>query len=342
MAAILGKRLAKCFPDSNISQLVFPPPSTFNPLRDIPDPHWKGAVAIVTGGAVGIGYYTVLALLQKNARVYIVTRSVTKANEAIRKLREETGREAIFLHLDLADHASVRRAAREFTNKEEKLDILFNNAGVMLVPLDQLGAQGYDLRTNALGHYYFTSLLKPLLNQSTRLNGEKARVVFTSSSAFEYAPGDGIEFDVLKGGPARDAKIKEYGVSSIPGKGAGWMIYGISKFANVLTSNIFQHFYADELSSYSVNPGGIRSELQRHGSSFEQVISKALLKPTPYVLYAGTMPEAGNEPGGYFIPWARVSEQKPRLKNVELQMRFKEWVDAELRAFEEASEGGRA
>ncbi|KIJ39325.1 hypothetical protein M422DRAFT_257937 [Sphaerobolus stellatus SS14] len=218
----------------------------------------------------------------------------------------------------------------------------------MLAPLDQLTAQGYDLHfgTNALGHYYFTNLLRPLSNQSTQLNGEKARVVFTSSSAFEFAPGDGIEFDVLKGGPARDAKIKEYGVSSIPGKGAGWMIYGISKFANFLTSNIFQHFYADELSSYSVNPGGIRSELQRHGSSFEQVISKALLKPTPMgaltQLYAGTMPEAGNEPGGYFIPWARVSEQKPRLKNVELQMRFKEWVDAELRAFEEASEGGRA
>ncbi|KIJ23667.1 hypothetical protein M422DRAFT_39502 [Sphaerobolus stellatus SS14] len=344
MAAILGEPLAKCFPDSTLSQLVFPPPSTFDPLRDIPD--LTGKVAIVTGGAVGIGYHTALALLQKNAKVYIATRSETKANEAIRKLLEETGREATFVHLDLADLASVRRAAREFTNKEEKLDILFNNAGVMLVPLDQLTAQGYDLRTNVLGHYYYTSLLKPLLKTSTQLNGEKARVVFTSSSAFEYAPGDGIEFDVLKDGPARDAKIKEYGISSIPGRGAGWIIYGISKFANVLTSNIFQHFYADELSSYSVNPGIIRSELQRHGSSFEQILSKALLKPTPMgaltQLYAATIPEAGNEPCGYFIPWARVSEQGSRFKNAELQKRFKEWVDVELRAFEESSEGGCA
>ncbi|KIJ34243.1 hypothetical protein M422DRAFT_146381, partial [Sphaerobolus stellatus SS14] len=110
---------------SNLSQLVFPSPSIFNPLRDIPD--LTGKVVIVTGGAVGIGYYTVLALLQKNAKVYIATRSETTANKAIRKLLEETGREAILVHLDLADLASVRRAAREFANKEEKLDILFNN-----------------------------------------------------------------------------------------------------------------------------------------------------------------------------------------------------------------------
>ncbi|KIJ39333.1 hypothetical protein M422DRAFT_257945 [Sphaerobolus stellatus SS14] len=57
-------------------------------------------------------------------------------------------------------------------------------------------------------------------------------------------------------------------------------------------------------------------------------------------LYAGTMPEAGNVPGGYFIPWARLAEQQPRFKNEELQKRFKEWVDAELRAFTESSEGG--
>ncbi|KIJ39362.1 hypothetical protein M422DRAFT_120563, partial [Sphaerobolus stellatus SS14] len=104
---------------------VFPPPSTFNPLRDIPDLTRK--VVIVTGGAVGIGYYTILALLQKNAKAYIATCSETKTNEAIRKLLEETGREAIFVHLDLAGLASVRRAAREFANKEEKLDILFDN-----------------------------------------------------------------------------------------------------------------------------------------------------------------------------------------------------------------------
>ncbi|KIJ39343.1 hypothetical protein M422DRAFT_257960 [Sphaerobolus stellatus SS14] len=331
MAAVFSKPLAKCFPDSIISQL-FPPPSTFDPLRDIPD--LTGKVAIVTGGAVGIGYHTVLALLQKNVKIYIATRSETKVNEAIRKLQEETGREAIFVHLDLADLASVRRAVRELANKEEKLDIYSTT--------HQLTAQGYDLHfgTNVLGHYYFTSLLKPLLKRSTQLNREKARVVFTSSNAFEYAPGDGIEFDVLKDGPARDAKIKEYGFSSIPGKGAVWKIYGLSKF----TANIFQRDHADEFSSYSVHPGGIQSELTRHSNSFEQLLSKAVMKPTPMgaltQLYAGTMPEAGNVPGGYFIPWTRLAEQGPRFKNEKLQKRFKEWVDAELRAFAESSEGG--
>lgn len=77
-------------------------------------PDLSGKVFIVTGGNTGIGRGTVKGLLLKNAKVYIATRSKDRADRAIAELREETGNEALFLQLDLADLSSVRKAVEEF------------------------------------------------------------------------------------------------------------------------------------------------------------------------------------------------------------------------------------
>ena len=65
-----------------------------------------------------------------NAKVYLAARNRTKAEAAIANLKDETGRSAIFLELDLASLASVKRAAEEFLSKEPVLHVLFNNAYV--------------------------------------------------------------------------------------------------------------------------------------------------------------------------------------------------------------------
>lgn len=83
---------------------------------------------IVTGANTGIGYQTVLQLLHKNAKVYLAARSASKIQEAANDLEKETGRKPLPLQLDLGDLHSVKRAAQEFLSKEDKLDILFNNA----------------------------------------------------------------------------------------------------------------------------------------------------------------------------------------------------------------------
>ena len=80
-----------------------------------------------------MGKETVKALLQHNAKVYLAARSRSKAEAAIKDLKEATGKEAIFLELDLGSLASVRRAAEEFLAKERALHILFNNACVPLL-----------------------------------------------------------------------------------------------------------------------------------------------------------------------------------------------------------------
>lgn len=68
------------------------------------------------------------ALLEHNAKVYLAARSRERAEVAIASLRQVTGKEAIFLELDLASLASVKKAADEFLSMEQELHVLFNNA----------------------------------------------------------------------------------------------------------------------------------------------------------------------------------------------------------------------
>lgn len=66
--------------------------------------------------------------MQHDAKVYIASRSKTKADVAIKELKESTGREALFLELDLANLESIHKSAQEFLRKEQELHVLFNNA----------------------------------------------------------------------------------------------------------------------------------------------------------------------------------------------------------------------
>lgn len=122
----------------------FPPASKFD-VHDIPD--LSGKVMIVTGqystfspetiaklslagGNSGIGKETVRALLAHNATVYLACRSPEKGKAAIDELKADTGKEPLFLQLDLASLKSVRSAAEEFLSKEQQLHTLFNNGSV--------------------------------------------------------------------------------------------------------------------------------------------------------------------------------------------------------------------
>ena len=88
------------------------PPKPEWTVDDIPN--LSGKVMIVTGGNTGIGYETAKAVLSKNARVYIACRNAEKAEAAVVRLNAETGKEAFFLPLDLADLRTVKKTAEEF------------------------------------------------------------------------------------------------------------------------------------------------------------------------------------------------------------------------------------
>lgn len=67
-------------------------------------------------------------LLTHNAKVYLAARNVDKGRAAIEELKNDTGKEAIFLQLDLSSLKSIQQAVEEFSKKEHELHALFNNA----------------------------------------------------------------------------------------------------------------------------------------------------------------------------------------------------------------------
>ncbi|KAG8739318.1 hypothetical protein FRC12_016365 [Ceratobasidium sp. 428] len=279
----------------------FPPKSLFE-VDQIPD--LTGFVMIVTGGSTGIGKETCKILLNKNAKVYLAARSKIKAETAIRILKTETnGKEPMFLELDLANFSSIRKAVEEFKSKEQNLHVLFNNAGVMVPPVDQKTVQGYDLQfgTNTLGHYFLTSLLLPTLiytaKNSPIVDGH-VRVVNTSSTAVYHVPKRGITWDTLS--------TDEFGAAACRRLGTVGL-YCQSKLLNdTPTKELFQSLYiqvqSDDLAMFdrmmkrrNARKGIIESQLVRHLAPWITRTLSFLIYPPSYgpltQLYAGTMPE---------------------------------------------------
>ncbi|KAI0691856.1 NAD(P)-binding protein [Cytidiella melzeri] len=316
-----------------------PPKSKFS-VDQIPD-----LTGRVTGGYVGIGKETTKALLNRNAKVYIASRSKEKANSAIQELKDLTGHEPIFLQLDLADLASVRRSAQEFLSKEKELHILFNNAGVMSLPIEYVTADGYDMQfgTNTMGHWYFTKLLLPALLRGKETSPDKhARIITTSSSVAYFGT---LNWDTFKDGPAR----KAFGTRRL---------YVQSKFGNaVIAVEFFRRFSDQGIISIFVNPGTdleysyrfselsvVQETLDRsfnvtcqrfNTPSLYDLHDTLFLFPTPMgaltQLYAGTMPEALKYNGEFFIPWARLGRMREEAYDPEIGKRLWDWLEDQVK-----------
>ncbi|KAJ7351283.1 NAD-P-binding protein [Mycena albidolilacea] len=307
-------------------------PPKFRPERDVPD--LSGKIIIVTGGNTGIGYETVKQLLLKNAKVYLAARSPEKAAAAIKRLEQETKKSAIFLQLDLADLPSVRKATETFLSQESRLDILFNNGGVMISPPDLLTAQNHDLQfgTNVIGHFFLTELLLPALTQSYQETQVPARILHTSSAGHAFAPGNGIDFVSLKGGPERDAWVKKKG--SITSRG---MLYGESKLGNILISNYFAKTHSDVLVSCSLHPGSINTELTRHAANWLQAIANPFFYPAPMgaytQLWGATVATPAQITGQYLVPWGKVAKADKRASNTKLEEEVVAYIKDQIKDF---------
>ena len=131
--------------------------------NDIPDLH--GKTALVTGGNSGIGYWTGLHLALAGAHVVMACRSMPRAQSALADLLKAVPNGQFeILQMDLSDQASVRSAAETFRSKHDRLDILCNNAGIALTPMERT-KDGFEsqLAANFLGHFALTGLLVELI-----------------------------------------------------------------------------------------------------------------------------------------------------------------------------------
>lgn len=158
-------------------------------VADIPDQ--SGKIAVVTGANSGIGLETARALAGKGAHVVLGCRNTTKGEAALADIRGDHPAASLSLiGLDLANLASVRSFAAAFTEAHLRLDVLVNNAGVMMTP-DIKTSDGFEMQfgTNHLGHFALTGLLLDRL-----LASDAPRVVTVSSNAHR---GGKIDFDNL-------------------------------------------------------------------------------------------------------------------------------------------------
>ena len=142
------------------------------------DVDMTGKTCIVTGANSGLGFVTAQQLAALGASVTMIARDAVKGQSAQAEVIARTENPNVYLDVvDLSSLDAVHHFATRFLDREERLDVLINNAGVLL-PQKKLSVDGIELSfaTNVLGPFLLTSLLIPLLEQST-----PARVIFVSS-----------------------------------------------------------------------------------------------------------------------------------------------------------------
>lgn len=150
--------------------------STWN-AKNIPDQH--GRVAVVTGANSGLGLVTATELARHGAKVVLAVRNTIAGEKAAAEIRESTpGAELEVRALDLASLASVRAFAEKLTADYDAIDLLVNNAGLVILGPRSTTADGFELHlgTNLLGHFALTGLLLDTVGR-----GQAPRIVNLSS-----------------------------------------------------------------------------------------------------------------------------------------------------------------
>ncbi len=214
-------------------------------------PDQKGRVVIVTGASSGIGYEAARVLANKNAEVILAVRNKQKGDNALQRIKDQNKDvKVVVMLLDLASLDSVKEFADKFKQKYNRLDLLINNAGVMMPPYSKT-KDGFELQfgTNHLGHFALSLQLIELLNKT-----ENSRIVNVSSGAHNYG---NINFDDLNW-----EKRKYKAMAS----------YGDSKIANLYFTYELQKKLKEKGSKILVtaaHPGWTATDLQRHSGLLE-------------------------------------------------------------------------
>ena len=249
---------------------------------DMPDQ--TGRIALVTGANTGIGYETALAFAGRNATVVMACRSLEKGAEARDRILSQAAEADVqLMHMDLGSLTSVRKFADAFRDQSDQLDLLINNAGVMVPPFTKT-EDGFELQfgVNHLGHFALTGLLLSLISSTPR-----ARIVTVSSEAHRRCK---IDFDNLNG-------EKSY---------SSWPFYGRSKLANLLFTNELQRRLGaagHSTLAIAAHPGWTATDLQRHTglvNSLNGVFAMPSDQGALPTLFAATAPDVSG--GGFFGP----------------------------------------
>lgn len=238
-------------------------------------PDMRGKTAVITGANSGIGFEAAKVLATRGATVVLACRNAGRAADAVSRIRAVApDADLATLDLDLGSLASVRKAAETLCAERPVIDVLVNNAGVIMVPYGRT-EDGFELHfgVNHLGHFVFTGLVLPAV-----LAAEAGRVVTVGSNGHRLGR---LDFDDL-----------DYTRGYRPLRG-----YGRSKLANLLFAYELQRRLAAagaRAQSLAAHPGGANTEV---GGGFTGPVRRRLKRfidhvPNPIVhsAHKGALP----------------------------------------------------
>jgi NAD(P)-dependent dehydrogenase (short-subunit alcohol dehydrogenase family) len=289
-------------------------------------PVQRGRTAVVTGANTGLGFETARVLAIRGAQVVLACRDLGQAKEAAARILSSRPHQAPpaglqAIRLDLASLASVREAAEEIGSAYGPVDLLINNAGVMMTPYRRTD-DGFELQlgVNHLGHFALTGLL---LGQMLGRAG--SRVITVSSNGHKSGQ---IDFDDLQ-------SQRRYRRTAA---------YYQSKLANLMFTYELQRRLADaqaQTQALAAHPGKARTELTRYLPGWlrledlviEQPLGQSAAMGALATLRAAADPAARG--GEYYGPggrgelkgYPRLVASTERARDVEAQQRL--WQESE-------------
>lgn len=274
----------------------------------------SGKVCLVTGATSGIGEAAAQALAGLGARIVILARHRERCERSSAHIRDVSGNPAVdYLVADLSSQSEIRRAAGEFVQRYDRLDVLVNNAGGFFMKR-QVSPDGIELTfaLNHLNYFLLTNLLLPLIKSSA-----PARIINVSSGAHRGAK---IDFDDLEG-------RRSYN---------GWKAYAQSKLANLLfTYELARRLDVAQVTVNAMHPGFVSTRFAKNngwlykvGLSIVHIFARKPVEGARTVVYLATSPEVAGVTGKYFfdkqeVPSAPASydeESAGRLWQISTQM----------------------
>jgi retinol dehydrogenase 12 len=258
----------------------------------------EGEVALITGGTSGIGKAASAALAYRGAEVVVAGRNKERAEAAVGEIQRGSGSQRVSLMLaDLAVQAEVRGLAQAFKERHDRLDVLVNNAGLILSKRTQT-PDGIEttLAVNHLAPFLLTNLLLDVLKKSA-----PSRVITVSSEARRRAE---IDFDDLQ-------SERHY---------RAFQVYGMTKLANILfTYELAERLRGTGVVANCVHPGGVNTNFGKNNRNLGTLLFRAF-KPfmrTPEqgadtIVYLASSPEAEEMSGRYLADREEVSPAQPR------------------------------
>ena len=243
-------------------------------------------IVMITGANSGIGKETARALAKKGATLIMICRNKERGEAALEDLKEKTKSDKLELYLaDLADPDAIQRAVTQFREKHDKLDILINNAGLVLsekiiTPL------GYEktFTVNHLGHFLLTNLLLDLLIKSA-----PSRIINVSSGVHTTA---NLNFDDL----------------NLSSNYMSYRAYSNSKLANLLfTYELARRLEGTGVTVNALHPGFVRTNFGRRGRKWytrtlfdiARIFAISVEEGAKTSIYLASSPEVKNVTGKY-------------------------------------------